>query len=339
MLKYFIKYFVILFLFVACSNPTSKNKTEDIVNDTTLTIEKLNEEIRKNPENAQLFIKRSRLQIEAENIEEATNDLEIALRVDSLIPSVYNELSDLYLLRGESGKAKETLEKCLRLFPLNSEARLKLAQIYFYVQMYKEAMHEIVNLETNDLQSSDSYFVKALILNETQAFDKAIDALQKSIEYDNQNWEAYNLIGMIYYRLDDPLAVEYFITASRLFPDNLEIRFNAGLVFQNFEKYEEAMEEYEYVIAADPSYYQAYYNTGYIYVNSINDYESAVESFTNAIKQDSFAYKAWYNRGVSYELMGKLKLAELDYRRALEILPNYDLAVNGLNEVIAKQRY
>jgi tetratricopeptide (TPR) repeat protein len=50
-----------------------------------------------------------------------------------------------------------------------------------------------------------------------------------------------------------------------------------------------------------------------------------------------YALEYYYNRGFSYELMGKFKMAELDYRKALEILPNYDLAVQGLNEVIAKQ--
>lgn len=326
-----------LFFLVSCNTGNDK-KIVDQVQDTTETIESLTKQIRENPENADLFIRRSKLQFEQENIDEAINDLEIALKVDSKLPDVYNELCELYLLRGESGKAKDVLIKCLEIYPSNADARLKLAQIYFYVEMYKEAMLEIVNLENNDLQSSDSYFVKALILNETQAFDDAVKALRSAIEFNNDNWEAYNLIGMIYYRQDNPLAVEYFTTAARLFPNNLEIRFNAGLVFQHFSFYDKAITEYDYVISADSTYYQAYYNQGYVYVNGTGNYEAAVESFTNAIKVDSSSYKAWYNRGFTYEVIGKYKLAELDYRKALEILPNYDLAVTGLNEVIAKQR-
>jgi len=101
--------------------------------------------------------------------------------------------------------------------------------------------------------------------------------------------------------------------------------------------FDEAISQYDYIITTDSMAYQAYYNSGYVYVTSIKDYEKAVESFSYAIKSDSSAYKAYYNRGFSYELMGKFKMAELDYRKALEILPNYDLAVQGLNEVIAKQ--
>jgi len=337
MYRFFLLAFVASIFFVSCNNG-NETKTDGQVQDTVETIESISEQIRENPENAQLFVRRAHLQREAENIDEAINDLEIALKVDSLLPKVYNELGDLYLTRGESGKAKDLLIKCLELFPMNAEARLKLAQIYYYVQMYKEAMHEIVNLETNNLHSTDSYFVKALILKETQAFEEAINALQKAIEFDNENWEAYNLIGMIYYSLDDPIGAEYFTTATRLFPNNLEIRFNAGLVYQHFNLFDKAIAEYDYVISADSTYYQAYFNQGYVHVNGTGNYEAALECFTNAIKLDSAAYKAWYNRGYTYEVMGKLKLAEMDYRKALEILPNYDLAVNGLNEVIAKQR-
>lgn len=44
--------------------------------------------------------------------------------------------------------------------------------------MYQEAMSEILKIEVNNLQNTDSYFVKALILNETFAYKDAIEALK-----------------------------------------------------------------------------------------------------------------------------------------------------------------
>ena len=120
--------------------------------------------------------------------------------------------------------------------------------------------------------------------------------------------------------------------------DVVQLRKKIGMVFQHFNLFDKALEEYDYVISADSNYYQAYFNKGYVHINGTGNYESAVKNLTAAIKIDSTAHKAWYNRGVAYEMMGKLKLAELDYRKALEVLPNYELAVNALNDVIAKQR-
>lgn len=334
MTRIFAVLLIVMLFFASCKNPNAEIKQSKNSN---ATIESLSAEIRENPENASLFIQRSELQSAAGNVNEAINDLEIALRIDSLLPNVYVDISEYYLSVGASGKAKDVLIKCIDIFPANADARLKLAQIYFYVQMYKEAINEIITLENNKLQSAESYFVKALVFNETESFDEATLALKKSIEFDGENWEAYNLIGMIYYRLGDPIAVEYFNTAVILFPNNLEIRFNAGVVYQNFKIFDKAITEYDYVISADSLSYQAYFNLAYIYVNNMEDYEQAVENFSYAFNTDTTSYKAIYNRGYTYELLGKYKLAELDYRKALEILPNYDLAVQGLNDVIAKQ--
>lgn len=336
------KYFFILIAFSAVlfsCNPKKSKLPEDILNDTTLNIEQLNKLIRENPKNADLFIKRSELFLTKEkNIKEAINDLEIALKVDTTRQEIYIKLADLLIIDANSEKAKKVLELCLKRYPFFAKARVDLAKIYFYVQMYQEAMVEILNLENNNLQNTDSYFIKALILNETLAYKDAIIALKKSIEYDNNNWEAYNLIGMIYAQLDDTLALEYFKTASNLFPLNAEIQYHNGWVLQQFDKTKNAIEQYEKVVKIDNQYYEAYYNLGYLYSDIYKDYFKAIDFFTEAIRCDSLAYKAWYNRGFSYEQTNQLSLAEADYRKVLKIFPNFDPAVNGLNAVIDKKR-
>ncbi len=338
MIKYILIFFSLSFLLISCNNGKSNKSVEDILKDTTVTIDQLNEFIRDNPKNADLFIKRSGLYLKEGNIKEAANDLDIALKVDTTRQELYIQLSGLYLIQAESEKAKNILSLCLFRYPKNVDARVELAKIYFYIQLYSEAMGEILDLERNNLQNAESFFVKALILNETEAYQDAIKSLKKAIEYDNKHWEAYNLIGIIYAKLDDPLAVEYFKTSISLFPKNAEIRFNAGWIFQQYGDQDRAIEEYNEAIKLDSTYYQAYYNLGYIYVNEIKDYKMAVDYFSNAIECDSTAHKAFYNRGFTYELMGQYKLAEADYRKALKILPNYDPAVEGLNEVIEKMR-
>ncbi|MDD3686807.1 MAG: tetratricopeptide repeat protein [Bacteroidales bacterium] len=337
MLKYsFIIICLSLFL-VSCNNGKTK-LPEDILNDTTLTIEQINELIRDNPKNADLFIKRSMLYMEQKNTKEAINDLEIALKVDTTRQELYLQLSDLYLTTAQSEKSKNILELCIYRYPKNADAKVELAKIYFYVQMYTEAMSQIIDMERYNLQNSDSYFVKALILNETAAYEDATKALKKSIEYDNKNWEAYNLIGLVYEKMKDPLAVEYFKTAVNLFPDNAEIHYNAGWVFQQFGNIDGAVEQYELAIKLDEHFYEAYYNLGYLYVNSFKDYKKATDFFSGAIKCDSTQHKAWYNRGYTYEMTKQYKLAETDYRKALELYPNYDPAVEGLNLVLEKMR-
>lgn len=337
MLKYFLIIITFSLFLISCNNGKTK-LPEDIINDTTLTIEQLNQFIRENPKNADLFIKRSQLYMKQQKMNEAINDLEVAIKVDTTRQGLYIQLADMYLANTESEKSKNILELCIYRFPKNVTAKVELAKIYFYVQMYSEAITQILELERNNLQNTDSYFVKALILKETFAYEDAVKALKKSIEYDNNNWEAYNLIGIVYEQMHDPLAVEYFKTAIKLFPDNAEIHYNAGFVFHQFGEIDEATNHYEQAIKIDDYYYEAYYNLGFLYVNDYKDYKKALDYFSEAIRCDSTAYKAWYNRGYSYEMTKQYKLAESDYRKALKIRPNYDPAVDGLNLVIDKMR-
>jgi len=328
-----------LMVLVACNNDkkTVKNDTNRMSIDSVETIESISQKIRENPLNADLFLERSELHMQELNAREAISDVELAIKIDSLRPDIYTRLSDYNMTIGQSEQAKDILVKAVNKFPLNTEARLKLAYIYFYVDMYDEAMNEIKFLEENNLQEAEVYFLKAMIFDAVEMYDDAIRTLGTAIEYNNNYWEAYNLLGLIYASLDNKLAVEYFITATNLFPDNLEIRYHAGYVFQKFGLIDKAINEYEYIISIDPNHFLSYFNLGDIYVNNLKDNKRSVEYFSKAIEIDPKSYKAYYNRGYVYELMGNYKLAESDYRKSLEIFPNYELAVQGLNEVLEKQ--
>lgn len=336
MLKNIILLFLISSILISCQQKNNSNISE-LNNSEDTSINAISAQIRQNPRNAELFIKRSDLYLQNKDIANAINDAEIALKLDSLNQTYYTKLAELYIYNAESEKAKNILELCIARSPKNIQARIQLAELYLYLQLYKEAMTEIIDIEYNNLQNTNSYLTKALIFNETEAYSDAIQALQKAIEHDNTNWQAYNLIGTIYSRLNDKLAVEYFNTAINLFPDNLEIKFNAARIFQQFKINDKAIQNYLIVIEKDSSSCKAYYNLGELYFNEYKDYSSALKYFSLAIDCDTNSYKSYYNRGLTYERKGNFKLAETDYRKALSIKPNYELAIAGLNEVIDKQ--
>ncbi|MDR2835649.1 MAG: tetratricopeptide repeat protein [Bacteroidales bacterium] len=332
-----IKLFIIIaIIFSLCScNQNSKTKTESL-NDKKESITAINEKIRKNPKSANLFLQRAELYLQKNNIIEAINDMQIALKLDSLNENYYIKIAEYQMIKGDSEQGKQSLEKCLKINPKNDEAKLKLAYIYFYVQMYNKALFELEDIETLKKQSSESYFLKALIFDETEMYENAIEALKLSIEYDNENWKAYERIGLILAGVNNKLAVDYFETAIRLFPANLEIRYNAGVVFQKFELFEKAVSEYQFVISNEPNMPEAHENLGIIYVNNIKNYNLAIEEFSKTIEIDSLDHTAYYNRGYTYEKMKNYKLAEIDYRKTLKIVPNYELAIQGLNEILEK---
>ena len=332
--------FVVVLFFVSCNtgnkNKSSETNTISETNDTVQIIQNLSDEIRENPRNHKLFAKRAELQYASNNVPEAVNDLEIALKLDSLNPNYLIKISEYYLSMGRSGKALDALLKCVKYYPNNREAHFNLAQIYFYVEQYKDALNEISIIEKQNKQNADTYFLKGLIYRENGDNTNAIHNFRKTLEYNTEHWEAHNLLGLSFYELNDPLAVEYFNTAVRLFPDNYEICLNSAITLQKFGKIQESISQYKSLIEKFPDSFNARYNLGYVYLVYTESYNLAIEQFTNALKIDSMSGETYYNRGYTYELMGKLDSAKADYFKSLEIIPNYDMAIEGLNSIDKK---
>ncbi|NLA24187.1 MAG: tetratricopeptide repeat protein, partial [Bacteroidales bacterium] len=318
------------------SNKKPKDETE-IASDSISDIEKLSLQIRENPRQHELFVKRASFYYQEGQIEDAINDMEIALRLDSLNPNYLVTISDYYLLRGKSEKSKEALDKCLSAYPDNVEARFRLAQLYFYVKDYDKALSQVFEIEKLGKQDDKSYYLKALIFIEYKVFNGAVESLRKVIEYNPEHYEAHNMLGMLYYERNDKLAVEYFNTAVRLFPENLLILLNAGLCYEKFDMPERSFEMYEKALEIDKNDYQANYNMGYYQLVYAEDYEFAVDYFTEAIKQRPNAYEAYYNRGYAWENMQNFQKAKQDYNKVMEIVPNFDKAVSALNRIDLKQ--
>jgi tetratricopeptide (TPR) repeat protein len=323
--------------FYSCKPKQNKEETEQeqiVQSSDNMSIDSISSEIRKNPRNSQLFILRSELYAESGNLNEAINDLYIAKKLDSLDTEIYYSLIDYHMKLGQSGKAKDVANKCLKIFPGNKESLLRLAQIYYYVQEYAEALEYLRQLKSYNHQDADSYFIEALIYKEMNQPAKAIQSLKNTLDYDENFLAAYVLLGDLLTQAGDPLALEYYKAGLRKAPENLELLYNLGYYYQINNLPEMSLIQYSKILEiTDSLHYGALYNSAYIDMVFYEQYDDAVYLFSKAINIDSSAYKAYYNRGYAYELSGELNAAEKDYKHALQIEPNYPLAIEGLNEL------
>ncbi len=84
-------------------------------------------------------------------------------------------------------------------------------------------------------------------------------------------------------------AIETYDTLlSKFKPDRAsttDAYYNRGLVYQNLEKYDEAIEDYTKAIHLDPDFALAYNNRGVVYHN-LEKYDEAIEDYTEAIRLD-----------------------------------------------------
>jgi tetratricopeptide (TPR) repeat protein len=95
---------------------------------------------------------------------------------------------------------------------------------------------------------------------------------------------------------------------------------NRGTTYQMLQKFEEALEDFNRAIAADPTDPEVYSARGGTY-SSLGRFDEALADFTRAMELDPTFAPPYYNRGNLYIRMQWLDEALNDYTRAIELGP------------------
>lgn len=326
-------------LTVSCKNNSKSDKkpadaaTAAAAPDSTslLVLDKL---IRENPKSPDLFAKRAKFYADKKNYTQALNDITIALRMDSTKPGYYVSQAEYYIFTGEPNSAKKGLNVCLKKYPGNTDVMLKMAEIHLYMKEYGQAKLVLRDILPLNDELAQIYFLQGVIALETSDTLGAIRNFQVTIDKEPDYYAAYIQAGKIYSNQGNLLAIQYLKSAIDLQPNMYEAHYLLGLFYQEHNFLDEAQQEYEYISSRiDSTQPDPYFNRGYIEMVYKGNLEEAAKWFGKAIYWNPEYADAWYNRGFSYELDGKLSEAKTDYRKAMELQPNFPLALKGLNRI------
>jgi tetratricopeptide (TPR) repeat protein len=107
---------------------------------------------------------------------------------------------------------------------------------------------------------------------------------------------------------------------------------NRGVILDMMGHAEEAADDFHAAIALDPELGDAYVNLGATMIKK-GQHQEALEQINKGIGLGvSFAYVGYYNRAVAEQMLGRFKEAYYDYKKALEIEPNFTMASERLKD-------
>ena len=113
---------------------------------------------------------------------------------------------------------------------------------------------------------------------------------------------------------------------------------NRGIIKAAMRLDQEAFEDYNVAIESLPDLPEPYIGRGNVYFLA-NRLEEAIKDYTKAMDLDlGRMHVAFLNRGMAHESQGHLDLAETDYRKAVELAPQWPLAQQKLDGIIAKRK-
>ncbi len=178
-----------------------------------------------------------------------------------------------------------------------------------------------------------SYYLKWNIYKEIGDTGKAVSSLETAIEQDNKNYGAFLDLGLIYGAKKNPLAFEYYNNAIALNPTNSEALYAKAKLFQDMGQIKEAVGVYNQILKINPNHVYSIYNLGAIEFGINKDPKKAIEHFTTAVTIDPKYAEAYFARGACYQELNDRDNASADYNMCLQLKPNYEPAVDGLNSL------
>jgi tetratricopeptide (TPR) repeat protein len=291
----------------------------------------INTQLLADPGNAELYYKRAAVYMMLRQIPEAIEDAKRAVKLDSTKAEYFLALADGYFSQNKTKLAKEELEKVEMRFPENTEALLKLSELYFLVRQYQKAIDYANKALKIDDHLAQAYYLKGGIYKESGDTAKAISSLETAIEQDNQHVNAFEDLGLIYAARKNPLAFDYYRNAEKLDPSREELKYAKAKLLQDLGKADEALVEYENILANNRSCADCLYNMGAIYFGIKKDNKKALEYFTKTIEIHPTSVEAYFARAYTYARMRDKASARADYQMCLKLEPNYPPAIEGLN--------
>lgn len=134
-----------------------------------------------------------------------------------------------YIKLGRMDKAVDAYERAIRLDPQNDASLVKLGNLFFTEERYKDA---------------ETVYQKAALLNPTHTNHYSLGQAQLATG---------NYTG----------AERSFETVTRLIPDQPNGYFGLGQAYAKQELYDRAVEQFEIAIEKDPEFYSSYLELGY----------------------------------------------------------------------------
>lgn len=330
------------FVMFSCKSGENKEVVQQEIKDSLIDklnspeLKAVNEKLKADPNSGELYNERAKIYIQLKQFDAAVGDAKRSIKIDSTKADYHLTLVDAYFADNKTRLAKETLELTVKKFPENTEGLLKLGELFFLVRQYENALTQINKALKIDDRIARAYYLKGSVFKEMGDTTKAVSSMQTAIEQDNKYYDAFVDIGLLYAVKKNPLAFQYFDNALRLKPGNNNVMYAKAKLLQDMNKIPEAIAEYDKMLAINKDNAMVLYNLGAITLDKKNDAEKAIDYFSKAIAVDPKYTEAYFARGVCYEVLKDVSNAKADYNMCLQVTPNFELAIEALNNLEKK---
>ena len=258
-------------------------------------------------------------------IREAAADYDRAATFLDKKEEVFFHAGRLYFELSEYDKALERLDKSISLKRNYLEPYQVKAKVLLAEERYEEALdiahialalkentdnfylHGMVNKKMGNLEAAEADFVNAIandhghvpsllalaeVRLELGKTDFALQHVNRAIQFDGDNQQAYVIRSKVYVRkLDYPSAIDDVSKAILLNPEDTSMYFLRGVYYQDFTQHANAVSDFTKVLMLQPENADALYKRAWSY-EQIGNYRDAIRDYEKLVSLSEFDGRA-----------------------------------------------
>jgi len=171
--------------------------------------------------------------------------------------------------------------------------------------------------------SSYYNFQLAIEAQGLKRYKEALAWYEKSLEYNPNDAEAHNNMGIIMSILGaHEAAIQHFNEAKIINPELPQVYNNLGNAHESLGQLREAIKDYEMAISVQTNYTDSYYNLARAYTE-MREFEKAESTLNKLIQLDPNNAYACYGMGNMYAKKRDFDKAITWFEKAIKLKPNY----------------
>ena len=305
----------------------------------------LSESIQNDPTNTALLLDRANYNRERNNLESALFDLNQCVQLDSLNPAFHHSVAVIYFELSKRPNANEKypslvkhhLTKAIQLNEKDEKSHALLGELMLAYAKYKEAIEHFNASLKIEYNQAKTHTLMGYAFKQLGQDDNAINCYRNAVNVNPEFKEGFAQLGDIFGLKKDTIAVVYYNNALQLDPTDELILYSKAMFYQSIMDWNAALEAYSDLHKVNFTHSNGHYNIGFIHME-LGLFDIASNNFADAIYSNSEFFEAYYARGHCFETLGNIKQAEIDYKRAIEINPDYTFAIEALEQLQFKNK-
>ena len=184
--------------------------------------------------------------------------------------------------------------------------------------------------------SPELMLARAKILMDRGQGAEAIPVLDLALKAMPQNPEVYYQRGLVYENLDLPeMALADYVACLQLDNQRTDALNNKAVQLARLKRYDEAISAFSELVDLDREDFLGYRNRGLCRFD-MHDDAGALQDYDTALKLNPDDSSSWFQRGNVHLSMGNLDAAESDFSKALEL--DAEFAKAWMNRGVVRYR-